>query len=365
MTRVALVHEIISPYRIPLFRSLASEPLLDVTVVHLARTEPRRDWALDFDELPYPCRRVQAVPFAHRDSVVLVPCGLSRALDDFGAEVVIVPGFGTPASLAALVWAKRRNRPLVMWSEGAMHRSSPKVEALKRALVGRCQGFVVPGEMARDHLIELGADAAKIEIAPNCIDLELFQPAPGSPLSVRSLVMCAGLHPRKGVDVAIEALDLADPDRSLDLTVIGAGPDRAKLETLAAQRGVRVRFAGSVQYEGVAALLRSADAFLFPTRRDIWGFALQEAAASGLPMVSSVYAGATRELVVEGVTGWAVLAEPRSVAGAIRRLAALPADELRRMSLAARRAAERLSVEAAVAGFRAAVGRAVACRATP
>lgn len=360
------MHEIISPYRIPLFRALASEPSLDLTVVHLARTEPRRDWALDFHELPYPCRRVRAAPVPHRDSVALVPWGLSRALDDLAADVVIVPGFGTPASLAALGWARRRRLPLVMWSEGAMHRSSPKVETLKRALVGTCQGFVVPGEMARDHLVELGAAAANIAIAPNCIDLELFRPAPaGSHASVRSLAMCARLHPGKGVDVAIEALDLADPDRSLDLTVIGAGPDRASLEALAVQRGVRVRFAGSVQYEEVAGLLRAADAFLFPTRRDVWGFALQEAAASGLPMISSVYAGATRELLVDGETGWAVLSEPRSVAGAIRRLAALPADELRAMSLAARRAAERLSVEAAVAGFRAAIGRAVAGPATP
>lgn len=361
MTRVALVHEILSPYREPLFQALAAEPSLDFTVVHVARTEPRRDWEADFGDVAYPWRRVRAVRLHARRSLAirLIPQGLGRALDEIDAEVVVVPGYGTASSLAALAWARRRRRGVVMWSEGAIHRSAPAVERLKQAFIKACQSYVVPGDMAREHLGELGADPSAIHVAPNCIDLNLFTPSTEPSHSVRRFVCVARLDRLKGLAAAIEGLDRADPEREAELLLVGGGPDRARLEPLAARLAVRVAFTGSVQYREVPCRLRSADAFVFPTQRDVWGFALQEAAATGLPLVSSVYAGATRELVVDGVTGWSVLPEPGSVARGMRRLLDLTPAGLHAMRAAARGAAERLSVRAAVPGFRAAVAQAL------
>jgi glycosyltransferase involved in cell wall biosynthesis len=69
------------------------------------------------------------------------------------------------------------------------------------------------------------------------------------------------------------------------------------------------------------ALYEAAHGFLFPTASDIWGLVLVEAMASGKACVASVHAGATRDLIADGVTGYAVDFERReAVAG---RLAAL------------------------------------------
>ncbi len=69
-----------------------------------------------------------------------------------------------------------------------------------------------------------------------------------------------------------------------------------------------------------------------PSRYDGWGLVIPEAMASGVPVIGSVDAGATLDLVREGVTGWRV--RPADIAGlaaAMRRAAALPDQALREM----------------------------------
>ena len=102
--------------------------------------------------------------------------------------------------------------------------------------------------------------------------------------------------PRKGIDVAIAALQLM-PDLECGLTVVGGG---ALLSTLkeAARDDPRIEFLGPVLPEAVAAAYLDADIFLFPTREDVFGLALVEAMATGLATISSVDAGATADLCV-------------------------------------------------------------------
>ena len=52
--------------------------------------------------------------------------------------------------------------------------------------------------------------------------------------------------------------------------------------------------------------LHRASCFVFPTNHDIWGLALVEAMAAGLPCISSLNAGATYDLIQDGETGFAV-----------------------------------------------------------
>ena len=50
----------------------------------------------------------------------------------------------------------------------------------------------------------------------------------------------------------------------------------------------------------------NADIFLFPSNYDIWGLVLVEAMAHSLVCISSIHAGATSDLIVEGITGFSV-----------------------------------------------------------
>ena len=65
-------------------------------------------------------------------------------------------------------------------------------------------------------------------------------------------------------------------------------------------------FEGFRQKSEVVEHLDRASCFLFPSEFDIWGLVLNEAMAAGLPCLASIHAGATADLIVDGVTRFAV-----------------------------------------------------------
>jgi phosphatidylinositol alpha-1,6-mannosyltransferase len=152
------------------------------------------------------------------------------------------------------------------------------------------------------------------------------------------------LEPRKGFDMVVAALpDLLRRFPGLMLAIGGGGPDRARLEALAHDKGVgdRVVFLGRVDDAMRTALLSSADLFVMPTRRagrsvEGYGIVYAEAAWYGIPSVAGAIGGGA-EAVIDGETGYVVSGDDEvAVGAAIGRL--LSDDALRRgMGEAARR----------------------------
>jgi glycosyltransferase involved in cell wall biosynthesis len=129
----------------------------------------------------------------------------------------------------------------------------------------------------------------------------------------------------------------ATPTRGAPLlTVFGEGPDRPRLEALAAELGVagRVRFRGHVATsEEVWRELGRARIAVQPSAREGFGLFPLEAMAAGLPVVHCESSeSAVAELVRDGVEG---VAAPADAPGLAAALSALLADEPRRARLAA------------------------------
>jgi glycosyltransferase involved in cell wall biosynthesis len=106
-----------------------------------------------------------------------------------------------------------------------------------------------------------------------------------------------------------EAVVKQRPDVSL--LIAGDGPERAMYESYVRSRNWNhVHFLGFRQAEEVAKYLALADLFVFHTLSDPFGAVLSEAMAAELPVVSSIHAAATRDLVDDGVTGFRI--DPRN-----------------------------------------------------
>jgi glycosyltransferase involved in cell wall biosynthesis len=106
-----------------------------------------------------------------------------------------------------------------------------------------------------------------------------------------------------------EAVVKQRPDVSL--LIVGDGPDRATCESyVRSQNWKHVHFLGFRQADEVVKYLALADLFVFHTLSDPFGAVLSEAMAAELPVVSSIHAAATKDLVDDGVTGFRI--DPRN-----------------------------------------------------
>jgi glycosyltransferase involved in cell wall biosynthesis len=251
--------------------------------------------------------------------------GLGDALKRIRPQGIVCTGYSA-GTVAASRYARKAGVPLAIWSgtvPGPLEREWWRI-LLRRWLVRKSDGFLAYGSLARDYLLSLGADPGRIHIAWNTVDTDRFLrlSLPRGPLASEPLrLLTVGyLERRKRVDLALRAV-AATPNTLLEIA--GDGSERGALETLARELGVsdRVRFLGNVPYEALPARYEASHGFLFPTERDIWGLVLVEAMAAGKACVASVRAGATRDLVTDGVTGFAVdFEDTAAVAGRIAAL---------------------------------------------
>src|SRR3954462_12363662 len=285
--RVALVTEIPAPFRTPIFNALAARDDVELQVLFLAAQDPRRSYVVRWGELDFAYEVLPGKQVQRGGRWIVLTRGLVRALRRFDPDVVIVGGWNQPASWEALAWAARegralKRRPLVAWVESTARderSGSRPLEALKRALVRACAGFLVPGRASAEYLAGLGAGARPIEIAPNAVDTRVFgadvartrerREAVRAELGVDGcVVLCvARLAPEKNVELLLEAFRLLDGD--VRLVVVGDGPERAQLEA-AAPAGTR--FTGWLEREDLVRWYAAADVLVSPSRSEQWGF---------------------------------------------------------------------------------------------
>jgi len=138
---------------------------------------------------------------------------------------------------------------------------------------------------------------------------------------VRQVLYLGRLHPLKGLDLLIEAWQLATsafiPGQPWRLLI--TGPDeqgmRGRLEAQAGSLGItNITFSGALHGEQKARALAETDVFVLPSRSENFGIAVAEALAAGVPVITTK---ATPWSELAGTCGWWVDVDTESLAAAL------------------------------------------------
>ena len=216
----------------------------------------------------------------------------------------------------------------------------------ERATLRQAQRVVAVSSMVKDELVESGLSADTIDVIVNGVDLEAFHPGQamrkplGLPVEVPLALFVGDIRsPIKNPDGLVRALARVP---TLHIAFVGS-KERSPLPALAAQTGVasRVHFLGFRR--DIPDLMRAADFFVLPSRRDSCPLVLLEALASGLPAVVSRRVG-TYDLVKSGECG-VVIEDPEDSSALANALELLTqnADMRDKMAPKARAVAKRHS----------------------
>jgi glycosyltransferase involved in cell wall biosynthesis len=238
-----------------------------------------------------------------------------------GSQSIVVFNQGTPTSGFL-------NDPDFSWKQPLRRQL---FAAMTRYFYNRADAIVATSQGVADDLaINYGVTRSKIHILHNPVDLDAIARLSAEPVGDatlagdRPVVAAAGrLANVKNYPLLIAALAELAPEMVVYAWILGEGPERARLEAFAAERGVaaQVRFLGFQQNPW--RFIAAADVFALTSAYEGFGNVLIEAMACGTPIVATRSPG-TIEIVEDGKNGFVVDHDPKSVASAIRHLLTHP-----------------------------------------
>jgi glycosyltransferase involved in cell wall biosynthesis len=330
--RVVYWNNIPTPYMVERFNAIVERGNVDVEAWFGARTERDRSWTIDESTWRFPYRYL---PRAHLGPYGLsVPTWIPRA----PRPDLLVSLYATPSFLVGLRIAWWRGWRTALWVEVTFEswvRRRRWKEALKRRVFQRVDGIITPGNDGRAFAMGYGVQPERIHTARHVVDVDYFASGADPPglrdrirrelgVSGVTFVYVGRMWRGKGTSTLLAAfasLQRELPD-SVSLLLVGDGPEEAPIARIARTDGLKVILAGFHQRVDLPRLYAASDVFVFPTLGDPYGLVVDEAMASGLPVISTTAAGEIRERVIDGVNGYLIPPDdPEALTRAMRVLA--------------------------------------------
>lgn len=244
-----------------------------------------------------------------------------------------------PCGHAAMLLSRELGLPYVVSVHGLDAFSTEQVEGrsaqwcrrISQRAYRSSQRVICISELVREQVLKGTGRSCRTSVVYNGVDPELFSPGTASDQPI--ILSVGNLIPIKGQDLLIRAVSsLAGDFSSLSLEIIGQGPERARLERLAAELQVRerVHFLGTRSRREVADAMRRCTVFALPSRYEGLGCVYLEAMSTGKSVIGCRGQGIA-EVIRHGSNGF--LVGPDNERELTLALAMLLRDETRRQIL--------------------------------
>ena len=361
MTRhVVAVWNELTPYRLHIMRRLRDE-LPDVRVCHVfthslgGLSSP---WAVErdptLDIVHHPDLRIPRLEqFFHRHWRRLA-ARILDLVDERRPAFVLMAGHNDLTRIALFRALRRRGIAIahscdanIFSRRGTLSPRSLLSNAYTRYFLAQADAFMpLGGTAGRAYYSYYGGGAKPTFLFPYEPDYGLlescgaeaaadFRDRLGIAPDRRCFLYSGRLIPVKRVDVLIRAfIEVAERIPDWDIAIAGRGPEQEALEAMVPRSlAARVRFLGFMQFDRLRAAYHACDALVHPSEHEPWGLIINEALASGMPVIASNVTGAAIDLVRDRVNG--LLVRPGCVDELARAMLLMADDEVRRR-LAAR-----------------------------
>jgi glycosyltransferase involved in cell wall biosynthesis len=200
------------------------------------------------------------------------------------------------ASPSAVSWMHKRGRKVLGWGLGA-----PKQSGLWKRFIHQFDGMLAYSQRGAEEYAALGFPREKIFVSHNSVSAVPVRPD-DRPLTIdhATILFVGRLQARKRIDSLLRACD--EMEVKPRLLIVGDGPEREALETLAKKVYPSAEFIGAKHGVQLKPYFQQSDLFVLP---GTGGLAVQEAMSYGLPVIVAKGDGTQDDLVREK-NGWQI-----------------------------------------------------------
>lgn len=338
--RLAIVNSHVIHNRAPLYRRLAQEPDIDLTVYYYSKRGAEGYFDEDFG------KRIQwDVPLLDGYHYKFLP-NLSWRDRGFGLwnfinpsiigelrrekyDAVLVHGYMYSSDFLTMLGARLSRTPIFYRSEASLvyDQEVPRPLHLRivkprilRTMFRQFSAFLAIGKLNREFYRHYGANENRIFHAPYAVDNDFFMRRAAEQRPARAalrqelgikddavvFLFAAKMTPIKAPLELLRAYREVAALPNVALLMVGDGELKAEAERyVQAEKLPNVHFVGFVNQSELPKYHAMSDVFIRPDGlyQGDWGLTVNEAMAAGLAMISSDRIGATIDLVHDGVNG--------------------------------------------------------------
>ena len=204
------------------------------------------------------------------------------------------------ATPAAVKWMHARGRKVIGWGLGS---PSPfrRGAGVRSRFINQFDAMLSYSQRGAEEYAALGFPREKIFVAHNSVAERPRLNIERSTFNVQPVLLFVGrLQARKRIDSLLRAC--AELETKPRLMIVGDGPERAALESLAKEIYPSAEFIGAKHGAELKPYFAQADLFVLP---GTGGLAVQEAMSYGLPVIVAKGDGTQDDLVREK-NGWQI-----------------------------------------------------------
>lgn len=305
--KVVLITNIPAPYRLPIFERIWSEFGDRFLVIYAADREKNRSWNLP--EIKFNHIFLKKRVTAKKDGFNFVHNNLDvwSRLKEFNPDVVVTTGFN-PTHIYAYVFARMYNKKHIPMTDGWLFTEKDLSifhKLLRKLIFSTSHAFIGASEASLLLYNSYGIESEKLFKSHLCVENKRFYNTIEFENREYDLMFSGQFTDRKMPLFFSEIAGKVSKEfPKLKVLVLGEGPLKeeffSKLESL----NIDFHYAGFVTQEELPSFYSRSKLFLFTTKLDPWGVVVNEALASGTPVLTTPFAGVANDLIINGKNGY-------------------------------------------------------------
>lgn len=321
MVKIAILFHRLGAYHYARLDELSK--ISNLTVIEFSVRDNTYKWETVKPSVRYPVIQLFSDEDISFKSPRLVKKRLFAVLKHIDADILAIPGWSSPAALVALKWCLKNGIRAVLMADSTAHDEPRKTwkEWIKSRVVKLFSSGLVAGTPHVDYVSELGMPTERIFTGYDVVDNDYFSKhsdrvrqeacdfRTNYNLPTNFFLASNRFVSKKNISRLIDAYSIYLKhcnNIGWCLVLLGDGSLMPAIRKQVEQLGLNknVIFPGFKQYDELPVYYGLAGAFVHASTSEQWGLVVNEAMASGLPVLVSARCGCAHDLVKSGINGF-------------------------------------------------------------